>query len=141
MVFNWNSVRFFTSADSWSIVPYLIADILIPSPDDFPKPPTPIPINEPSALALVVAGLLMSLALITSGYLIIRRKGSTLDRCIGVFVCIAAISMAAFFSYRAYCQQQKYQRDVRYKAWYEETILPQLEQREELNPGSNRSNP
>lgn len=125
MVFNWNSARFLTSADSWFVFPYLIADIAMPH--DAPKPTKPIPLNEPSALALVVAGLLMCLALITSGYLITRRKGSTLDRWIGVFVCIATISIAAFFSYRTYSQQQEYQRAVRYKAWYEETILPAIE--------------
>jgi ATP/ADP translocase len=61
----------------------------------------------------IMAGILMTCAMMTSGYLIIRRKGFTFSRCIGIVIflwTISTISLAASFWYLTNSHQREYQR-------------------------------
>jgi hypothetical protein len=82
-----------------------------------PNPPLPPSIQmskpENNPMQDIMAGILMTCAMMTSGYLIIRRKGFTFSRCIGIVIflwTISTISLAASFWYLTNSHQREYQR-------------------------------
>jgi hypothetical protein len=82
-----------------------------------PNPPLPPSFHmrkpENNPMGDIIAGILMACAMITSGYLIFRRKGFTFSRCIGIVMflwTISTISLAASFWYLTNSHQREYQR-------------------------------
>jgi cbb3-type cytochrome oxidase subunit 3 len=71
------------------------------------------PENNP--MGDIIAGILMTCAMITSGYLIFRRKGLTFSRCIGAIIFLLTIFMAVLgfvFDKEYRREYQRYQNSL-----------------------------
>ena len=84
-----------------------------------PNPPLPPSIQmskqENNPMQDIIAGILMTCAMITSGYLIFRRKGLTFSRCIGAIIFLLTIFMAVLgfvFDKEYRREYQRYQNSL-----------------------------
>jgi hypothetical protein len=84
-----------------------------------PNPPLPPSIQmskqENNPMQDIIAGILMTCAMMTSGYLIIRRKGFTFSRCIGAIIFLLTIFMAVLgfvFDKEYRREYQRYQNSL-----------------------------